>query len=140
MCLGPYDTLFSLSLSLFVTCFIEASMPRACRFSGSTHLSISSLVWMFLFLFLLFPVGVGAFCLLAFFAAIWFHLSMTFSLLIRILVHSGAMGAEPIVDAQMEANMSVTELTGVLWQRASTNQEQGKSLSQLYARSVFPQA
>jgi len=129
----PTHTTNSLFFILIRSGEYAASLP-SCLIVTAIYLF---LLWMFLFLFLLFPVGVIAFCLLGFFGALLYHISAVFSLFGRIIIHSGAMGSLPILDAQMEAGMSSAELTKILCQTATTNREQGKSLSQLYPQVAF---
>lgn len=93
---------------------------------------------MFLFLFLLFPVGAISFCFLAFFIILLHHINATFSHFGRVLQDSGAMGAEPIMDTKTEVSMSATELTDALWQTATSNQ--GKTLAQLYPQVALSAA
>lgn len=96
------------------------------------------LVWLSLFFFLLLPFGFWSLFLLAIVLALFVHTITAFSAFGRVIMHTSAMGSNPIFDAEYEASLLPHTLHADLLVKARANLANKTSIKRQYHSSAKP--
>jgi len=95
----------------------------------------SFLVWICLFFFVLLPVGFWSTLLVVLALSLFVHTITAFSAFGRVIMHSGAMGAQPIFEKTYESSLLPHGLHKCLLIKARANLKNETSIMRQYSRS-----
>lgn len=98
----------------------------------------SFLLWLVLFLFLLLPFGVWSTLLLLIVLVLFVHTITAFSAFGRVIMHSGAMGSQPIFEPTYEQQLNPYGLQKHLFVKARANLVNKTSIMRQYQSKTKP--